>query len=323
MLTTKCEKYSPKGSRCEQPAAEGSQLCKWHIPGERPLENDADVKESLEKMCRDGQSMSGFFIQKVNLHKIALNNADLENVDFSKTDLSYAHLYGANMQGANLFKADMTGANLRNANLTDCNFLGANLYKTKLDNATWDRDYIIINEKEAIAAEKNNDFELAKQKYRDAEEIYRNIKLTLGDQGHGRDESHFFLREMIVHRKQRPLFSFMRILSKLLDLTTGYGEKPLNVIVTMIVDITMCAMFYGIFGVNYGALTLRFTSNAMPIGDTIGNLLYFSTVVFTTVGFGDITPIGAGKAIMMAQGLSGQVLIAFFIVAIYKKMMSR
>ena len=105
MLTTKCEKYSPKGSRCEQPAAEGSQLCKWHIPGERPLENDADVKESLEKMCRDGQSMSGFFIQKVNLHKIALNNADLENVDFSKTDLSYAHLYGANMQGAGAAQA--------------------------------------------------------------------------------------------------------------------------------------------------------------------------------------------------------------------------
>ena len=323
MLTTKCEKYSPKGSRCEQPSAEGSKFCKWHIPAEKTWENDDEVKDSLEKMCRDGQSLSGFFIQKVNLHDIALNNADLENVDFSKSDLSYAHLYGANMQGTNLFKADLTGANLRAANLIDCNFLGANLYKTKLDNATWDRNYVIINEKEAIAAEKNNDFELAKQKYSEAEEIYRNIKLTLGDQGHGRDESHFFLREMIVHRKQRPLLSFMRFLSKLLDLTTGYGEKPLNVIVTMIADITMCALLYGIFGVNYGSLTLRFTSNAMPPAETIGNLLYFSTVVFTTVGFGDITPIGASKAIMMVQGLSGQVLIAFFIVALYKRMMSR
>ena len=34
------------------------------------------------------------------------------------------------------------------------------------------------------------------------------------------------------------------------------------------------------------------------------NLLYFSTVVFTTVGFGDIVPFGTSKIVMMVQGLS-------------------
>jgi len=322
-MTTNCENYSPKGIRCRQPATEGSKLCKWHISGGQPLENDDEVKGTLEKMCRDGHSLAGFFIQKVNLNDIDLVNADLENADFSRSNLSYAHFYGTNMKGVNLFKADLTGANLRAANLIDCNFLGANLYKTKFDNATWDRNYVIINEKEAIAAEKTNNIELAQQKYKEAEEIYRNIKLTLGDQGHGRDESHFFYREMVVHRKQMPLLSFKRFFSKLMDLTTGYGEKPLNVIATMIADITVCALLYGIFGAQYGGLTLLFTTNAMPFAETMGNLLYFSTVVFTTVGFGDITPIGVSKPIMMAQGLSGQVLMAFFIVALYKKMMSR
>lgn len=322
-MTNNCENYSPKGNRCEQPAMEGSRLCKWHIPGGQPLENDDEVKDTLEKMCRDGHSLAGFFIQNVNLNDIGLINADLENADFSRSNLSYAHLYRTNMKGVNLFKADLTGANLRAANLINCNFLGANLYKTKFDNATWDRNYVIINEKEAIAAEKTNNYELAQQKYKEAEEIYRNIKLSLGDQGYNRDASHFFHREMVVHRKQMPLFSFKRFFSKIMDLTTGYGEKPLNVITTMMVDIIVCATFYGIFGAQYGDLTLRFTNNALPFAEVMGNLLYFSTVVFTTVGFGDITPIGASKAIMMAQGLSGQVLIAFFIVALYKKMMSR
>ena len=109
----------------------------------------------------------------------------------------------------------------------------------------------------------------------------------------------------------------------MMDLTTGYGEKPLNVIVTMMVDITGCALLYGIFGAQHGGVTLRFSNNALPFAETMGDLLYFSTVVFTTLGLGDITPIGVSKAILMAQGLSGQVLIAFFIVALYKKMMSR
>jgi uncharacterized protein YjbI with pentapeptide repeats len=323
LMTTNCEYDSSKGNRCQQPAAEDSKFCQWHIPAGKHWENDDEVKAALEQICRDGQSLTGFFIQKVNLHDIALNNADLENADFSRSNLSYAHLYGANLNGANLFKADLTGANLRAANLIDCNFLGTNLYKTKFDNAAWDRNYVIINEKDAIAAEETKDFEIAQQKYKEAEEIYRNIKLSLGDQGHGRDESHFFYREMIVHRKQMPRLSFRRFFSKMMDLTTGYGEKPLNVIVTMIIDITVCALLYGIFGAQYGAITLRFTNNAVPFAEALGNLLYFSTVVFTTVGFGDITPIGVSKAIMMAQGLSGQVLIAFFIVALYKKMMSR
>ena len=37
----------------------------------------------------------------------------------------------------------------------------------------------------------------------------------------------------------------------------------------------------------------------------------------------DISPTGASKGVMMLQGLSGQILVAFFIVALYKKLMSR
>lgn len=207
--------------------------------------------------------------------------------------------------------------------MEDCNLLGARLDDTKLENTQWNKNYILINEKEAIDAAKKKNKETAQQKYKEAEEIYRNIKLSHRNQGHGKDESPFFHREMVVQRKQMPMFSRQRFFSKFMDLTTGYGEKPQNVVAAMLCNIVISAFFYGFLGVQKGGVYLGFCGSDIPLDKLAFNLLYFSTVVFTTVGFGDITPLGASKFIMMLQGLSGQITIAFFIVALYKKLMSR
>ena len=54
------------------------------------------------------------------------------------------------------------------------------------------------------------------------------------------------------------------------------------------------------------------------ISATIGNLFYFSVVVFTTVGFGDIAPIGPlGKIIVIFEGITGGVIMAILIIAFF------
>ena len=184
-------------------------------------------------------------------------------------------------------------------------------------------DYIVINEKLANKASRAGDRQTEFKKFKEAEEIYRNLKLSYRLQGQGKYESPFFYREMVVQRKQMPLFSLHRIWSKFIDLTTGYGEKPTRVVLTMAADIVMAAILYGLLGLKYGQSHLSFWEVNLPVGEMLYNLLYFSAVVFTTVGFGDITPTGASKGVMMLQGLSGQILIAFFIVTLYKKLMSR
>ena len=74
----------------------------------------------------------------------------------------------------------------------------------------------------------------------------------------------------------------------------------------MLTDIVAAAILYGILGLRYSGGQLGFGAADFSPAETLGNLLYFSTVVFTTVGFGDFTPVGASKGIMMLQGLSGQ-----------------
>ncbi len=60
------------------------------------------------------------------------------------------------------------------------------------------------------------------------------------------------------------------------------------------------------------------------IFNVIGNLLYFSVVVFSTVGFGEIVPIGPlGKSIMMVEGIAGGLILSIFMIAVYRQLMDR
>ena len=57
---------------------------------------------------------------------------------------------------------------------------------------------------------------------------------------------------------------------------------------------------------------------------TIGNLFYFSVVVYSTVGFGEMVPIGPiGKSVMIFEGIIGGLVLAILIIALYKKSMDR
>ena len=142
---------------------------------------------------------------------------------------------------------------------------------------------------------------------------------TLGD-----ETGEFFIREMIAKRKQFKKFSAARIGSKVIEITTGYGEKLSNILFTVIGIIITCMLLYGIQGVSYGDTVIGFFSTDFDLLTTLGQLLYFSVVVYSTVGFGEMIPIGPlGKTVMMFEGIAGGLVLAILIIALYKKTMDR
>ncbi len=286
--------------------------------------SDEKTSSEIQDLNEQKKDLSNFNLDQAQLENIFLVDAKMENCNFSKANLKNASMYGANLKGSNLFKANLENANLKNANLEHVNLLGANLSGTKLENVNWGKNYKIINELEAEKATKNGDLKLSKQKYREAEEIYRSIKISMQSQTLGDETGQFFIREMIAKRKQFNKFSTARIGSKIIELTTGYGEKLSNIVFTVIGIIIACMFLYGIEGISYGDKVVGFFSADFSPLSTLGNLFYFSVVVYSTVGFGEMLPIGPiGKSVMVFEGIMGGLVLAILIIALYKKTMDR
>ena len=185
---------------------------------------DDDNIQKIESLYKKDKNISNLKLKNVSLKGLYLVDAEMKNCELEKVDFQDASMYGINLSGSNLFKANFENANLKNANLENCNLLGANLKNTQLKNVFWGENCKVVNELEAEKALSNGDYTKANKKYKEAEDVYRNIKIALQEQTLGDDVGIFFVREMIAKRKQFKKFSAARIGSKIIEITTGYGE---------------------------------------------------------------------------------------------------
>ncbi|MHC4123125.1 MAG: potassium channel family protein [Planctomycetota bacterium] len=94
----------------------------------------------------------------------------------------------------------------------------------------------------------------------------------------------------------------------------GYGERPVRVLVASGVVIVFCALVY----TNAGALICRDGNTAES---SFLQSLYFSTITFTTLGYGDLYPSAHGfyRQLAMAEAVAGGCLMALFIVCLAKR----
>jgi len=97
----------------------------------------------------------------------------------------------------------------------------------------------------------------------------------------------------------------------------GYGERPVRVLFAGVLIIFLCGLFYSS---PYAGLSYR--AEAGPSELSLMDGLYFSTITFTTLGFGDMYPAGEHlltRCITMAEAVSGACLMALFVVTLSKR----
>ncbi len=326
-----CCYISPEGYRCQQQVETHSinesikeNFCFWHDNSE--IKTASDLAEQLQKQAKTGQPLTGFSLKRAVLTELNLvNHNSQDGYDLSYADLYHAklcgaHLFHLDLHGASLMKADLRNANLHCANLEDCNLLGVKLTNARIENVTWGEK--LLQEKKADKACRENNHEEMLDFLEQAEEIYRNLRKTAESQGLFETSGYFFYKEMVMRRYQLPRLSLQRIISQIVDWFCGYGERPLNVVLFSLLLIGLSAIFYFFLGIQSGEKVVQINLSSTLYTNFISFLecLYFSVVTFTTLGYGDLVPIGASRPLAAFEAFTGNFTIALFVVVFVKKM---
>jgi hypothetical protein len=295
-------------------------LCYWHS---NSLKTEESLKTDLEALADTGKPMLGLQLRKANLNGINLvhlghkDGFHFHHCDFYRADLRESHLFGCDFSHSSLMKADLRFSNLHCANLTGCNLLGTRLDGCRLDNAQWG-EHIIQEQQAKDATSSASRFDYWQQ----AEEIYRNLRKATEQAGLFEISGHFFEREMVMRRFQMPLLSGQRFFSKIVDVFCGYGERPIRVVMFSLLAILFFGTLYFMLGINDGGQILAWDSQHSLLENVRQFLTccYFSVVTFTTLGYGDLTPLGFSRLLAAIEAFIGSFTLALFVVVFVKKM---
>lgn len=315
--------YCSSALNCQEQPVAGSLYCFWHAP--EADKSGMDIKERLEQRARTGLPMDGFILKGCRLENLNLVNPHgqpyrLTHADLSRASLHNAHLYSVDLSGSCLLKADLSGANLHCANLSGCNLLGVNLKACQLEHVNWGKSPCQVQM--ARQALRLGDRDKAISLYQEAEEIVRNIRKHCEARGLFDVAGEFFHQEMVFRRYQMPTLSWQRLMSRLVDLVSGYGEKPIRIIFFSILFILLCSVFYFFYGISGGGVIIRFDmTQSFAVNFRFWlDCLYFSVVTFTTLGYGDLTPLGFSRFGAALEAFTGSFSLALFVVVFVKKM---
>lgn len=323
-----CQYQDPDSTKqqafCCQGEANSSGFCFWH---DKDMDKSGiDVKASLQKHAQNGGMLRGIQLSRAQLQGVDLVNHqskvgyDFSHADFYHANLKSAHLFNINLQHASIMKADLRDANLNCANFSGTNMLGVKWTGSKFENVKIGKK--IKQEYSAKAALLAKDKQANIDFLEQAEEIYRDLRKHAEHEGIFTLSGYFIQKELTMRRLQLPRYSMKRTVSKIVDIFCGYGEAPLRIIGLSMAIILLCAIIYAFTGLSYHD-NVQAISSEQSIQENLSffySSLYYSVVTFTTLGYGDFTPVGVSRAIAAIEAFTGSFTIALFVVVFVKKM---
>lgn len=292
---------------CKEKAVSLSEFCYKHIE-----DKDAYRKNLLEHI-RKNNSIKDFYLRYVEMPQFDFIDIDCSNADFAfanleganfhgarmghsnlshanlrsayfdNADLSESYLLGCDLSGARLWHADLKGTNLVETNLSGADLLGANFSLVKFWNVNLQGAKLLTKHNFLVGKSIfSNRYALDEKGAIAAADGYRILKQYFMSTGRYDDASWAAFKEKQSERRQLLKDgNIAYIPSLIMAFTCGYGERPQRIIIFSIAVILTYAILY--------YLTDAIGPLKIPRPITFWDCLYFSTVAFTTVGFGDIT----------------------------------
>jgi uncharacterized protein YjbI with pentapeptide repeats len=329
-----------KDGLCKEKALSLCDYCWRHIKDKEAyiarLEDHNKSGRPMENFNLKGLNASSINLLHANLKGANRSNAFLAGANFSDADLSGADLMGSKLSGcdfigadcinagfmmADLSKArfwhtDLTGADFTEADMHSADFLNAVLYKSNFYH-TYLKDAHFLTRENFKGAGNNEG--VSERGHKTARESYANLKQYFIEHARYNDVSWASYNENRMElrrlwKEKRP--GFLPFL--VMGLLCGWGERPLRAVVSAISIITLYAVIFFVFK----SITPAFSPDYTP---SFPDYIYYSTITFTTVGYGDFLPKAniAYKLLAGSEAFVGIFMMGLFVFTLGRRYSSR
>jgi uncharacterized protein YjbI with pentapeptide repeats len=226
---------------------------------------------------------------------VDFRGADLRGVNFEGANLTEANLAEANLMGARLIHADLARCCLVCADLRHAEFAGANLVETQYGNSkTMRGKYFGISGLESASGNAL---------------FVRNA----------RDQDYLDTMEQAIAKMPPGLGKFLKSQFFRAWGLIDYGRS-------LITPLVYASAFVVLFGIIYG-LDMVLSWGLVDFAGTSRSLItpfYFSVVTYTTLGFGDVTPIHwIGELLVIVEVILGYTTLGLILSILANKVARR
>ncbi|SFS10806.1 Pentapeptide repeat-containing protein [Halomicrobium zhouii] len=317
--------------------------CVWHATGVPKFHDDyaaqaPDGPERLDGATVDTADLDGVdWFEGCSLIGTEFSHVDLRDASLAGADLRESTLDNVDVRQADLSRVNVEDASIRTCDLRGADFRHARFDQTVLSDVRINRDTrfgdAVVYEEELAAAEDAATFEENAQAavwaYREIHNIHENNALPY-------EARQYYLKEKDVRRRLawESGHRTRAVMAEGARWITGYGMSPWRVLATAAVIIVASALLYPLTGglvetVSGGggepeSITWSIedpeTAPQFVLVEAFYKSLYFSIVTFTTLGYGDVRPVGNfARGLAGVEALLGQLLVAVLVFVLTRR----
>lgn len=245
----------------------------------------------------------------------------LYNCDFDSVVAEKTHFYFTVFNQVNAINTLFVDCTLDTVTVSDCDLRGTKLVKPR---------FIEFNVEDTIKRTKVNkktflgyiDYNLSEEReVRNATEVYSAFsEMYENNKVFSLAGEYFYLSK---RTEFHTLKGWERFKSLVGLITCGYGERPSNSLITSLCLILLCGTLYLFFGVVANNELIQYRPDWLHPLPSFGQLIqcyHFSLVTFSTVGYGNVTPVGGSLAVSAFEMVLGVIMVGIWVSTLVRKM---